>query len=148
MLLSDIQQVITPRVWEHIKKPLEGYYFNVNKDFFIERINNYGKYYSVGLRDGRNIIVPISEDYSDFCQMVFIVYHEYICEDNYVSTINEDEHWYCRNCGKEFSHEMNFRRDRFKGIFVLTVKEVLLKSIKVKLTVSMIKNLGCRRSES
>ena len=36
------------------------------------------------------------------------------CEDNYVSTINGDEHWYCRNCGKEFSHEMNFRGDRFK----------------------------------
>lgn len=114
MLLSNIQQVITPQVWEHIRKPLEGYYFNVNEEFFIEHINNYGEYYSVDLRDGRKIIVPKAEDYSDFCQKVFIVYHEYICEDNYVSTINEDEHWYCRNCGKEFSHEMNFRRDRFK----------------------------------
>ena len=70
----------------------------------------------MGLRDGRKIIVPIAEDYSDFCQKVFIVYHEYICEDNYVSTINEDEHWYCRNCGKEFSHEMNFRKDVYGRI--------------------------------
>ena len=116
MLLSDIQQVITPQVWEHIKKPLEGYYFNVNKDFFIEHIDNYGEYYLVDLRDGRKTVVPIAEDYSDFCQKVFIVYHEYICEDNYVSAINEDEHWYCRNCGKEFSHEMNFRKDVYGRI--------------------------------
>lgn len=70
MLLSDIQQVITPQVWEHIKKPLNGYYFNVNEDFFIEHINNYGEYYSVDLRDGRKVIVPKAEDYSDFCKII------------------------------------------------------------------------------
>lgn len=111
MLLSDIQQVITPQVWEHIKKPLEGYCFNVNTNFFISQVNNFGDYYLVDLRDGRKIMVPIAQDYTDFCQRMFILYHEFICQDNQVDTIKEDEHWLCSNCGKEFSNEMNFRRD-------------------------------------
>lgn len=113
MLLSDIQQVITPQVWEHIKVPMEGYYLNVHKDFFIEHINNYGDYYHVGLRGKGNIIIPKADNYIDLCQRILNAYHEFIEQGICADTLNKDEHWYCRNCGKEFSHEMNFRQDRY-----------------------------------
>lgn len=122
MLLSDIQQVVTPTVWEHLMNG--SYNFNVSTDFFVEGVENYYDHYWLRLRDGRRVMIPRPRSYTDFCEKLLIVWAEYLGGGVEVKAeplveigkdveITEDEHWYCRNCGKDFSHEMNFRRDGY-----------------------------------
>lgn len=122
MLLSDIQQVVTPKVWESLQDG-QSYHFNVTTDFFVEGVENYYDHYWLRLRDGRRVVVPRAKEYTDFCERLLIVWAEYLGDgvevkavpltEVYEIEITEDEHWYCRNCGKDFSHSMNFRRDGF-----------------------------------
>ena len=117
MMLSDIQQVVKPEVWDKLKDGISGYHFNVSIDFFIEGIENHYDHFWVRLRDGRLVSVPRPQDYTQFCESLLKVWCEYMSDlkqgENFETDINEDEHWYCRGCGKEFSHEMNFRKDGY-----------------------------------
>lgn len=114
MLLSEIQQVVTPKVWESIRQG-NSYRFNISNNFFIEGVDNHYDHYWIRLRDRRILSVPASKDYTTFCETLLKVWCENCADlkrgEIFDTSINEDEHWSCTECGKEFSHEMNFRID-------------------------------------
>lgn len=118
MVLSDIQRVVKSSVWEAlVKDGVSGYHFNITTDFFIERIENHLDHFWLKLRDGSMVSVYRPQTYEEFCEVLLKVWNDHWGDSKEVEIIDteieEDEHWYCRGCGKEFSHEMKFRKDSF-----------------------------------
>ena len=120
MDLKEIKRVVKPQVWEALRDGISGYHFNISTDFFIRRIENHLDHFWIELRDRRLVSISRPQDYETFCEGLLKVWNEFgstLKEDEiFEDEIEEDEHWYCRGCGKEFSHEMHFRKDNFGRI--------------------------------
>lgn len=139
--VSEIQSVVTKQVYDylmneyknHIKYGHEGnfgYTFNIHKNFFIKKIIREWQGLKIVLQN-KTVVIGIPDTYEDFIQSLFVVYHENfkertLNEEQYIKEqLKETENTYptikardgqsyeCRNCGKAFSKDMNFRVDGF-----------------------------------